>query len=482
MQILHISAECYPAAKAGGLGDVAGALPKYLNRHGHKTQVVIPKYQTDWILSQKTSKVFEGGAPYGMSEFSFRIEKVEGAGLGFDLFLADIPGRFDREGVYADPRSGYAFWDEMDRSFTFQIAVLEWLVHLKKLPDIVHVHDHHTALAPFMMSRCFRYEKLRTIPNVLTIHNGEYQGIYDREAYLRLPAFNLQQLGILDWDGRFNALAAGIKCAWQVTTVSEGYLGELEKNCHGLEHLLRAEKAKTSGLINGIDVEVWDPATDPLLEKNYNIRSAKSGKEANKKMLCEEFGLNSEKPLFSFIGRLVREKGADLLPKLIQNCSKEELPLNLLILGTGDPELHKQLIELKEKFVGYFNTRLEYNESLAHTIYAGSDFLIMPSRVEPCGLNQMYAMRYGTVPIVRATGGLADTVIDISQPDGYGFTFDELSVDAALTSIRQAIALYEKKKPFSDNRRKIMKLDFSWENAARRYETLYNQLINGDEI
>lgn len=476
MNIIHISAECYPAAKAGGLGDVVGALPKYLNRKGHQTSVVIPKYKTDWIIEQETETVYKGTAPLGSYKFHFTVELVKNQTLGYPLYFINIPGKFDREGIYIDPWAGQAFWDEMERFFSFQIAALEWIVQKEQLPGVIHCHDHHTALLPFMMRECFRFDRLTEIPTVLTIHNGEYQGRYDRYHYSKLPAFNLENIGLLDWDGSLNALASGIKCAWRVTTVSEGYLGELMEFCHGLEFLLRQESQKTTGLINGIDVEVWDPENDPYLTKNYSLRSRKSGKLANKEYLCSEFELDIEKPLFSFIGRLVREKGADLLPKLIEQAMAEKLEINMMILGTGDPVLHKIFNQLKGKYIGYFDTRLEYNEELAHIIYAGSDFLLMPSRVEPCGLNQMYAMRYGTVPVVRKTGGLADTVIDLSEKNGYGFLFKNFEVKDAMESIRRARNYYYKEELFSENIKTLMKLDFSWERASEQYEKLYQQL------
>ncbi|MEX0994940.1 MAG: glycogen/starch synthase [Balneolaceae bacterium] len=477
MKILHISAECYPAAKAGGLGDVVGALPKYMNRIGHEVSVIIPKYQTEWIQNQKTEKIDEGRAPYGSGDFLFQVEKVLNQDLEFALYLVDIPGRFDRAGIYIDPWSGHPYWDEMDRFFCFQIASLEWVSNLVDLPDILHVHDHHTALIPFMKAECFRFSRMRPVPTVLTIHNGEYQGRYDKENYLKLPAFNLDQLGLLDWDGQLNSLATGIKCAWRVTTVSEGYLNELMESFQGLETLLRDEQQKMSGLINGIDVDVWDPSTDPHLKKNYTTRTRQSGKKANKEALCEVFQIHPDHPLFSFIGRLAMEKGADLLPPIIRKAMSDELDLNIVILGTGDPSLHQEFKKLKGNFVGYFDTRLEYNEALAHQIYAGSDFLLMPSRVEPCGLNQMYAMRYGTMPIVRATGGLADTVMDVSHEDGYGITFDSFSLADAMESIRRGMTLYNKKGVFSDIRKKIMNLDFSWDQAAKGYEEMYKELL-----
>lgn len=477
MKIVHITAECYPVAKAGGLGDVAGALPKYLNQSGHDSTVILPFYHNEWMKAAETEVIHKGKAPFGSGSFNFNIHKLIKPSLGFPLILVDIPGKFDRPGIYTDPWSGHPYWDEKERFFSFQIAALEWLVNQKELPDIVHSHDHHTGLVPFMMQQCFRFEKLHEIPTILTIHNGEYQGRHDMGSYSLLPAFNLENIGLLEWDGSLNSLASGIKCAWKVTTVSEGYMKELLEDCHGLEYLLRHEEQKTAGILNGIDTDVWDPATDSYLDKNYSAKNYKSGKKENKKLLCKEFGLDPDKPLFSFIGRLVREKGADLLPELISNSHKNGIEASFFVLGTGDPALHDLFRKLQGEFVGYFDSRLEYNEKLAHLVYAGSDFLLMPSRVEPCGLNQLYSMRYGTIPLVRKTGGLADTVIDISVKNGYGLVFEDFSVDQAEKSVERGVELFSKKQLFDKTRKLVMKLDFSWQKATENYISLYQSLL-----
>lgn len=478
MNIIHITAECYPVAKAGGLGDVAGALPKYLNLSGQNASVIMPYYHNRWMEKAKTERVHSGRAPFGTAGFAYNIYKLKKPRLGFDLYLVDIPGRFDRPGVYLDPWSGHPYWDEKERFFSFQVAVLEWLVNQTAPPDIVHCHDHHTALVPFMMSHSFRYDAFHDVPSVLTIHNGEYQGRYEMGSYSLLPAFNLESIGLLEWNGTLNALAAGIKSAWKVTTVSRGYMKELLENCHGLEHLLRHEKKKTVGIVNGIDTDVWNPETDEHLTRNYSQKAFKAGKTANKKELCREFNLSPKKPLFSFIGRLVMEKGADLLPELIKESYREGIDASFLVLGTGEPALHEIFKNLQSDYVGYFDSRLEYNEKLAHQIYAGSDFLLMPSRVEPCGLNQLYSMRYGTIPVVRKTGGLADTVRDISQKDGYGLLFEEFSVEAAFEAIRSGVDLFDKKQLFNKIRKKNMGLDFSWEKSTANYIKLYKSLLN----
>lgn len=476
MNIVHISAECYPVAKAGGLGDVVGALPKYLNQAGQSASVILPHYYNQWMQTAETELLLEDRAPFGNSSFAYRVSKLKKPDLGFDLFLIDIPGRFDRPGVYLDPWSGYAYWDEKERFFSFQIAALDWLNQQKKKPDVVHCHDHHTALIPFMMTQCYRYEEFKSIPTVLTIHNGEYQGRYDMESLVLLPDFDHYKTGLLEWDGSLNALATGIKTAWKVSTVSEGYLQELLEYCQGLELLLQKENEKTLGILNGIDTEIWNPATDSYLNTHYSLRNYKSGKKKNKTELCEHFNLDLEKPLFSFIGRLVREKGADLLPELIKKSHKNKVDANFIVLGTGDPHLHSVFENLQNDYTGYFDTRLEYNEALAHLIYAGSDFLLMPSRVEPCGLNQLYSMRYGTLPVVRKTGGLADTVIDIQKEDGYGFVFKDFKLQEAVETVQRAVDIFAKKRLFDSKRKYVMNLDFSWNKAAQNYISMYKSM------
>lgn len=476
MNIVHISAECYPVAKAGGLGDVVGSLPKYLNKLGDHASVILPHYYNKWMQNAQTELMFEGRAPLVSSSFAFRVSKLNEPRLGFDLFLIDIPGRFDRPGVYLDPWSGYAYWDEMERFFSFQFAALEWISTGNLPTDIIHCHDHHTALIPFMVSHSERYQHLSQIPTVITIHNGEYQGRYPMGEAALIPAFDSNMVGLLDWGGSLNTLAAGIKTAWRVTTVSEGYLKELQQYCHGLEILLRQESGKSSGILNGIDTEIWNPETDPFLDINYSAKTVSDGKQKNRELLLQQFNLDPNRPIFSFIGRLVREKGADLLPDLIRQSNYQGLNANFVILGTGDPYLHSIFEDLVGSYAGFFDSRLEYNEKLAHLIYAGSDFLLMPSRVEPCGLNQLYSMRYGTLPVVRKTGGLADTVQDIDDGDGYGIVFENFSLDESLSAINRGVELYNQKSRFGALRKKVMKLNFSWEQAAKNYQQLYSSL------
>lgn len=478
MKIFHLSAECYPAAKVGGLADVVGSLPKYLCRQGVQTSVIIPGYDTEWINNQQFETIFNGTARLGDSSFSFSIKKEKDETLGFPLYVVEIPQYFNRPGIYGDLQTGEAYADESERFFSFQIGALQWIESLTEQPDLIHCHDHHTALVPFMMTECHRFKALKEIPTVLTVHNATYQGAYPHQKQALLPDFDDSVAGLLDWDGRLNSLAAGLKCCRQITTVSPSYMEELCHNSNGLESLFANKKNKSRGILNGIDEGVWNPKTDHYLEHHYTVETVSDGKSANREVLCDEFNFDPKRPLISFIGRLVREKGADLLPDLFASMIEKGTAANFIILGTGNPDLHQRFKKMNDRFVGFFDASLHYNEKLAHQIYAGSDFMIMPSRVEPCGLNQMYAMRYGTIPIVREVGGLKDTVQDISKENGFGITFSDFTLEAAREALERALELYADKTTFYALRKKNMTLDYSWNASAKEYIAMYNNIVN----
>lgn len=472
MEILHVSAECYPVAKAGGLGDVAGALPLYLNKAGHVAKLVMPMYRTKFLYNHQWNVVHKGYSNLGNRWFEFTVIKESTNELGFDLYLLDINGLLDREKIY-----GYD--DDSERFTAFQIAVLDWVTAWQDHPDIIHVHDHHTALIPFMAGNCYKYVPIREIPIVLTIHNAEYQGQmgWDKSTYI--PPWDTWNWGKLDWNGAINPLASGIKCASTVTTVSPNYLQELKYMSAGLEPLFEYEKGKCVGILNGIDSHVWDPQTDTYLNDHYGINNIDAGKAKNKMELCERFNLDFQKPLISFIGRLVGEKGADLLPWVISDSFRFiGRKMNFLVLGSGNTETERGLEGLLSQAMGDYNVFVGYNEALSHTIYAGSDFLLMPSRVEPCGLNQLYAMRYGTIPMVRRTGGLRDTVIDYEDPEGYGICYNYTETGDICHGIWRATELYRNKKKVKEVREKMMQLDFDWKTSTEKYIEVYNRLIH----
>lgn len=478
MFILHLSAECYPVAKVGGLADVVGALPKYLNQKKVEASVVMPKYGNEWVHNHQYETVHEGRAPLGDWEFDYAIQRETDDTLGFPLYMVEISNRFDRPGIYVDQQTGEAYWDDFERFASFQIAVLDWINVRARKPDIIHCHDHHTGLTPFMLTQCYRYQELKHIPTILTVHNGEYHGTFSHNKQHLLPYFDHQKGGLLDWDGKLNCLATGLKTCWEITTVSPSYMQELSYNSHGLESLFQNERQKSHGILNGIDTEVWNPETDPMIAYHYNARKTAGGKRKNKQKLCEQFGLDPQYPTISYIGRLVHEKGADLLPDLFRRFLESTQSVNFIVLGTGDRRLHEEFSAMSNRFVGYFDATLDYNEALAHQIYAGSDFMVMPSRVEPCGLNQMYCMRYGTIPIVRNIGGLKDTVIDLEDPGGYGITFFDFALEPARHAVQRAINLFRQGRKMAGYRKKVMNLDFSWNASAKEYINLYRELID----
>ncbi len=472
MEILHVSAESYPMAKAGGLGDVLGALPKYQEKAGHIAKVVIPMYRTRYLYRKDWELVHEGHQRLGYYAFHYSIIRERTRELGFDLYLLDINGLLDRPNIY-----GYE--DDPQRFMAFQVAVLDWVNSWNHRPDVVHVHDHHTGLIPFLMTNGYEFrDKLKDIPTVFTIHNAQYQGWLDWQHREWLPIHDEWKSGLIEWEGQINPLAAAVKSAWRVTTVSHSYMDELRHRANGLEKLFEYEKGKCVGILNGIDSEVWDPSTDPLLVQNYQLVDLESGKSANKKILCEQFGLDPHKPLFAYIGRLVHEKAADLLPEAFYQCLDQFGDrLNILLLGSGDSGLEFQFQQMAHRFTGRFNAHIGYYEELSHRIYAGADFMLMPSRVEPCGLNQLYAMRYGTVPIVRNTGGLRDTVVDMGDENGVGIRFDQPSVGDIVYSVSRALELYEKDPSHMRSmQRYMMGFDHSWDRSAAEYLKLYRSI------
>jgi starch synthase len=471
MNVMHLSAECYPVAKVGGLGDVVGALPKYLCEAGLHASVVLPYYDRKFVRENTFDLEFKSSIKIGIKTIKYSILKESTRKLGFDLYLIHIPGLLDRQEIYCYP-------DEIEQFISFQLCYLDWITKSGIKPDIIHCHDHHTGLIPFLVLHSSSFKSLASIPTVCTIHNGQYQGWFGWDKVGYLPGIDLSKTGLLDWANCINSLAASVKCCWKFTTVSPSYLEELSYHSNGLEKLFQMEKDKGVGIINGIDTHVWDPQNDCMIVKNYSASTVDSGKKENKKQLCKEFGLTTNKPLVVFIGRLVGEKGADLLPEAISSClERYKGKLNFLILGTGDPATEKILKELSSKHKKHYGVYIGYDEELSHRIYAGADFLLMPSRVEPCGLNQLYAMRYGTIPVVHKTGGLKDTVIDLKAKNGYGLTFDELSIDGLTHVIGRALDIYSDSRRITEIRNKMMSIDFSWDRSANEYIELYKSLM-----
>lgn len=467
MKIIHLSTECFPVAKVGGLADVVGALPKYLNQiKGVESSVVMPWYDRSFVHEHQFETVFDGWIHQDAQMLQVLVLKERQHVLGFPLYLVKIPGLLDRE-------NPYGYWDESQQFLAFQHGVLHWLSAMQIRPDVLHCHDYHTGLVPFMVEHCYEFRFLKGVRTIGTIHNGEYQGAMEWSMLSYFPWIDNQQvLGLLDWNGKINPLAAMLKCTHAFNAVSKGYLEELFHDFRGLERLVQHEHQKAFGIINGIDTSLWDPATDHYLSFNYTSESVIDGKAFNKSKLCKQYGLNESLPLVGFIGRFALEKGADLLPDIISQIIQQTYGgVNVIVLGSGDPAMEFELEQVNQRFSNFAFDR-GYKEELSHHIYASSDFLLMPSRVEPCGLNQMYAMRYGTIPVVRYTGGLKDTVEDIST-GGAGINFAYATADAAVGALHRALHIYHQPDLMGALIQANMSFDFSWQASANKYLNLY---------
>jgi starch synthase len=474
-KVLHVSSECYPAAKAGGMGDVVGALPIYFPKYSIDAHVVIPKYKTKWIKNQKFKKVYKGSITIAGKKQGFTVEKINKGALNYPFYCIDLPGLFDRSSIYLG-EDGRGFKDEPKRNIAFQTAVVEWLASGKEAFELLHVHDHMTGLIPFFMKHVKKYKKLKEVPAIFTIHNGAYTGSFNwNEVKPMLPKYDTSKEGLLDWDGELNSLAAAIKCAWNVTTVSPSYMKELINEAGPLTDLYVNEIDKCSGILNGIDGALWNPATDEHLEHHYS-GDWKTFKTANKAFLQKKFNLYTRRPVIGFIGRFAHQKGADLLMKAIAVSLKKKLKFNAVILGSGDKELEEELTYLSETYPKEVGAFIGYDEGLARQIYAGCDFLMMPSRFEPCGLNQLYAMRYGTIPIASHKGGLIDTVADITKK-GQGIVINDLNEHQISHAIERALKLFKNKKALHQLISANGNLNYSWESSTGMYTSLYTNYL-----
>lgn len=478
MRILHAAAECFPLAKTGGLGDVVYALPAAQRELGFDAQVAIPGYRG---THQAVGPV-EETARFEVRGYRFRalrgaIPKRPGH-PALPVTLLDAPELFDRPGDLYRDAAGQEFGDNALRFGCFSEAVAK-LAQSEGWPaDILHLHDWQSALAAAWL-------RARPPQIVYTIHNLAYQGQYSRQIFdaLGLPA-SLWSPDFLEFWGEMSFMKGGISLADALTTVSPTYAHEIqtpEFGC-GLDGVLRHRASAMEGILNGVDITTWDPQSDPFIVQGYDVDSVASGKARNRSDIRAELGLPDEDvPLIVWLGRMVEQKGADLI--LAAQDMLAAMPLQIVILGTGDAHLEQAFLRFAENLGGgRAATRIAYDERLAHRLTAGADILLMPSRYEPCGLNQMYAQRYGTLPVVRRTGGLADTVVDASPAtlaDGSasGVLFRDADVGGLVWGIRRALELHADPVVRASLQRAGMTHDFSWGGSARRYLTIYQRLL-----
>jgi starch synthase len=475
MRILMVASEAVPFAKTGGLADVAGALPRALARLGHDVEVVIPRYR-GVTAGERVGRITVtlGTQPLDAGVFAVSADGVR------TIFI-DHPAYFDREGIYGS--QGQDFADNPERFAFLAHAALRWAALTGARYDVIHAHDWQAGLVPVILSMASQTAPaLARVPVVFTIHNLAYQGVFEGEWLPRLGlGSSLMRIDGMEYWGRISFLKAGIVFSRMVTTVSSRYAEEIQTAQYGFgfDGILRERASKLVGILNGIDYQQWDPAHDPHLPEPYDVDHLE-GKAASKRRVLEVFGFpvndtTMARPLVGMVSRLVDQKGFDLL-----QASADELPrlgASFVLLGTGDRRYEDLWRGLARRFPEVMAAHIGFDEGLAHLIEGGSDIFLMPSQFEPCGLNQMYSLRYGTVPLVRATGGLYDTVknYDAATGGGTGFAFDDYTPEALLGTLRWALSVFEQREAWRRLQRAGMLQDHSWDSSARAYVKVYER-------
>ena len=472
MKILYATSEAVPFCKTGGLADVAGSLPPALAEQGAEVAVVLPLYQ-------RVKERFGSQLKFECYDYVNLAWRHSYCGL-FSLEKDGVTWYFlDNEQYFLRPDL-YGYIDDGERFGFFSRAIVRMLPHFKFWPDVINCNDWQTALVPiYLKDDGVREDRFRSIKTTLTIHNIEYQGRFGMQTLGDL--FGLDhgwaEDGTIIMDRDVNLMKGAILCADAVNAVSPTYANELKMSyfAHRLENIMRRCEYKLSGVLNGIDMKLYDPATDQRITTNYSVDDL-AGKDADKAELQRMMGLREEPhvPIVAIVSRLVSHKGLDLICEVLHDMM--ELPMQLVILGKGDRKYEEFFHWAAQQYHGRMAVRLDYNEALSMAIYAGADLFLMPSKSEPCGLSQMIAMRYGTVPIVRETGGLKDTVqpYEAWRDAGNGFTFANYSSSDMLHVIREAVYLYKDyPDAFSRLRKRAMKCDFSWARSAKEYLRIY---------
>ena len=471
MKVLYASSEAYPFAVSGGLADVAGALPKALRKRLIGCRVVLPLYESvPEELRQKMQFVTSITVPVAWRRQYCGIFEAHLDGVIY--YLLDNQYYFKRKGFYGH-------YDDAERFAFFARAVLEMIPHIKFTPDIIHCNDWQTALIPTFLDYFYRgIEEYKNIKTVFTIHNIQYQGKFGSELIPDVLGTPPEAQGVLTYDNCVNYMKAGIESANKVTTVSPTYAKEIFDPwySHGLDGILSERSWKVSGIVNGIDVEVYNPETDKLIFKNFTKETV-DDKAVNKRELQKMFGLpeRDDVPMIGIVSRLVSHKGFDIVKQAFGEMLKEDV--QFVILGSGDWEYEEFFKAVSEGNPEKVGLRLGFVPDLAHKIYAGADIFLMPSKSEPCGLAQMVALRYGTIPIVRKTGGLADTISDSGDGVGNGFVFDNYNAYEMLCAVKRAIQGYQNREGWRILVERALSEDNSWSRSAGEYIKLYKEVI-----
>jgi starch synthase len=478
MHIVFAASECAPWAKTGGLADVVSALPRALVKLGHQVQVFFPYYR-QVAKAVPNPMVVLPSITIPFPSYNRFVRILDGGVIdGVQYYFVDCPELFDRESFYATPSGDYP--DNAERFGLLSRAILE-ATKILGVPDVYHVHDWQTAiLAVLLRSTYFFDPVLRPVPAVLTIHNAGYQGLFPpRTMETLLLPWDMFTLDKLEHYDTVNFLKGGIVYADALTTVSHGYAQEIQtpEFGNGLDGLLRKRSKDLVGILNGVDYDEWDPAHDPYIAAHYSVADL-SGKQECRRDLLHAFGMGAIADATAVIGvvsRFATQKGFDFIAEIMDRLVEEDMVL--LMLGNGEEYYERLLTEFAEQHPSKVAVLVKYDNVIAHKIEAGSDLFLMPSRYEPCGLNQIYSLKYGTIPVVRATGGLEDTIDEQPDGGGNGFKFRGYDSDALLDAIQRALTTFQDKEAWTRMMRRGMAQEFSWKAPAQEYVRVYEHAI-----
>ena len=473
MKVLYVASEALPFMASGGLGDVAGSLPQALRKRLIGCRVVMPLYDTiKQELKDKMTFVTNISVPVAWRRQYCGIFQAKHEGVIY--YLIDNQYYFKRDTIYGH-------YDDAERFTFFARAVLEILPVVDFKPDIIHCNDWQSALTPVFYTTLYSKDPwYQGIKTVFTIHNIQYQGTYGMELVGDVIGLNPADTSVVEYDGDVNFMKGAIECADKVTTVSPSYAGEILDPwySHGLDTILRERQWKLQGILNGIDVDNYNPETDKAIVKNYTVKDVKVGKAENKKALQKEMGLpqRADTPIIGLVSRLVSHKGLDLIKGILDELLSTT-DVQVAVLGSGDWQYENFFREMQAKYPDKLAVTIGFIPALSRKVYAGSDLFLMPSKSEPCGLSQMIALRYGTVPIVRETGGLRDSITDSGDGQGNGFTFKTYNAHDMLGAIRRATAAYWDKDNWDVLVERAMNCDLSWGKSANEYIKMYKDLL-----
>lgn len=487
LKILFVASEVTPFAKTGGLADVSSSLPKAIKEAGHDIRVFMPKYasvkERKFVL-RDVIRLRELHIAHGDKIETIDVKASFLPDTKLQIYFLDFPRYFDRDELYVNPETGVDYTDNAERFSLFCRSALETLKRLHWQPDVIHCNDWQSGLIPVYLKTLYKNDKFfKKTKTFFTIHNLAYQGNFPKEKlkYTNLPENLFYSGSKLEFYQKLSFMKAGIEYSDLISTVSPTYAMEIQESVElgcGFNEILKNRSRLIFGILNGVDYSEWNPQLDDKITSQYDFKTILK-KEKNKKQLLKlnELPYNPDIPLIGSISRLADQKGLDLIKQSLDRMMK--LNIQYIILGKGEEKYYKFFEEVQQKYPTQVSVHLKFDESLAHLLEAGCDMFLMPSKYEPCGLNQLYSLKYGTIPIVRSTGGLADTVVDYTTnpKEGTGFSFKKYDSNELFMAVQSAVETYKEKTIWREILKRAMNQDFSWQNSSREYIKLYSKII-----